>query len=208
METRVFLSVRDRIKSIPYEAASRVAGAENHGFVPLKGVSNPGSRVPEAHGDESLLRAIDVLNAPRTRYFTIGCDRGASTRGNGTVAGGFLEFAINHVAVAADAQAYFKLFFDFSLHYQRQAFDQPVGIHWEIEPANFLAVRAIGYSVTVWIQTGPLPTEVEARTTWSAAVDFIVDFLDGHDALDLPVIYESPAGLEQDPKHSEPDAMA
>lgn len=190
LQTRVILSVRDRLKTVPYIAETRASGDENFGFMALKNAPDASSLVPEARADRALARVIDRLNAPGIPFFTIGCVSGVTDCGGGVAALGYFEFAFNHTTLCADAQHYFKLFFDFSLHFQRRRFDVPATMNWEIEPVKFMAAGGtIGFGVTVWVQTGAFARESDAQEIWRETVEFVTDFLAGVGPFDLDPIY-------------------
>lgn len=69
------LTIRDRGKAVPYGEVDRGDGGRNHGFMPLKGVVDAASSVPEARDDPALARAINVLNHTSTLFFTVGCEK-------------------------------------------------------------------------------------------------------------------------------------
>jgi hypothetical protein len=80
---------------------------------------------------------------------------------------GYLEFSFNYHELVADAQFYFKIFFDFNSWFWKQKQEALVSYEFQLEGAHFWKVSADGYTVTVWINTTLLPTEEEARKAWA-----------------------------------------
>ena len=171
----IFLSIKNGGKGVPYGGADedRPDGSRNFGFKNLRSNPEEIEVIPEAQNVPALKNALRVLNAPESPFFTIGCEKALQKNDLGYQVNGYLEFAFNYCELVADAQFYFKLFFDFNQWYWSQQ-QQAVQFVFELEGAQFLDANVAGLTMSVWIATSSLPTEELARSTWEAAIDLIV----------------------------------
>lgn len=176
--TSLILTIRHRGKAIPYPGVERVGVPSNYGFKPLKGIPDAGRYIPEATDDPALSNAISSINAKGTAFFTIGCEKAFNRdESGGHWAKGYLEFAHNYPELVADARYAFAVFFNFSHELVRSRLERPVLFHWELEGARFLDATCDGFSITVWIETGTLPSRDEAVDCWEAALERLTMFL-------------------------------
>lgn len=177
LQTQNILSIRDYCKTIPYDPLERDVST-CHGFRLLKRASlEEIGAVPEVEDLPCLREALVSINAPSTPFFTIGCEKAFNQEPSSWWAKGYLEFAFNDHEYAADAQWYFKLFFDFTHHIIRRGFDAPVQYHWELDGAEFKVAGFTGYSAAVWVQTADLTTAEAVKQLWCAAVQELAAFL-------------------------------
>lgn len=165
------LTIRDRGKAVPYGEVDRGDGGRNHGFMPLKGVVDAASSVPEARDDPALARAINVLNHTSTLFFTVGCEKALNQHDGQFWKKGYLEFAFNDAELCSDSRNYFALFQDFSRRLHRAQFSTPITFEWEFEGAHFLDPNVGGWTVAVWITTTLAPTAQEAEQLWASGLE-------------------------------------
>jgi len=171
------LVLRNRTKGIPYLGVKRDRST-NHGFVALKGKpAGEARKIAEAGDVEAVARCLERLNHADTGFFTVGCEKAFNVDGDVHWAKGYVEFALNSIELASDAQQYFKLFFEFNHRLFAKNFNLPVQYGWELEGAMFQTTDTSGFTATVWVTTDVCPMEGEARELWSRALDELTDFL-------------------------------
>ena len=193
VDTSIILTLRDYCKTVPYEPAERDLST-CHGFTLLKGASLAQiAAVPEVQDLPCLREALVTINAVGTPFFTIGCEKAFNRTSESWWAKGYLEFAFNDHDYAADAQWYFKLFFDFTHYVWKRAFDAPVQFHWELSGVQFKAGGFTGYSATLWIQTADLASESDVKALWCAALTLLAEYLAQVPAAGRRPIYASTA---------------
>ncbi len=194
METDIQLKIRNHYKGIPYGAVQRDSPrSSNHGFKNVKGRPHEVESIPELQDSAALKAAILAISEASTPFFTIGCESKLNHEGDVYWKRGFVEFAFNYPRLVADAQNYFKLFFDFNFHVFESNFDLPVQFGWELEGATFLEKKCDGFSVCVWTTTKDLKDEAQTEDVWSQAILFLTEFLKQQPAFPLPMIYLPPA---------------
>jgi hypothetical protein len=179
-ESSLILSIRNYFKAIPYPGSGlRPDGTENHGCKIMKGRVGDADLIPEALDNASLRNAIIALNASDTPFLTLGCEKSCNkvNGGEGYWMKGFLEISFNYAHLMANAQNYFKLFFDFNHWFWDQPKTAAVLYDWHLEGAEFIHQGAKGFTVVFWISTLVLPTEEDAQRAWSWALDTLVSFL-------------------------------
>jgi len=189
VQTSIILSLRDFVKSIPYESAVRTDGSVCHGFILLKGKAHEAIKVPEASDNAALMKALETINDRSTAFFTVGCEKAVNREGSKFWAKGYLEFSFNHSDLVLDAQNYFKLFFDFNHAIWEYGFNLPVQFHWKIDRAWFSNGDLRGFTTSVWITTAELASEDECKNVWSKSISFLSDFLSSIKAYESPIIY-------------------
>lgn len=189
MQTDIQLRIRNYFKGIPYGPVDRGDGHPNHGFKSLKGKPEEAALIAEVRDNKVLRAALVRINARDTPFFTIGCEKKFNHEHGVFWARGFLEFAFNYPELAADAQNYFKQFYDFNFHLFDEKFDEPVQFSWELEGAAFRESGTNGFSACIWITTKDLSDEAETRRVWEKAVRFLTDYLAQQRALPLRMIY-------------------
>jgi hypothetical protein len=178
--SNLYMTIRNRGKSIPYGSGNRPDGSTNHGYKRLKGNVDLAASIPEAQEMDYLHDALVRLNDPNTAFFSVGCEKSVDVSERGTAVAGYLELAFNFAELAADAQYYFKLFFQFSgLMAQSPNESAKVRYVFELEPAHFHDGPVDGFTVTVWIATTFLPTREQAIQEWGRALSALVSFLEG-----------------------------
>jgi hypothetical protein len=178
MHTSLLLTIKNRPKAIPYPSGEHDDGSKNHGFKPLKAVPEDVETIPEAQDNDSLKLALKRLNARRTPFFTVGCEKAYNKSQNGCWARGYLEFSFNYVEIAADPDYYFRIFFGFNQYVWEQQEQKTVQYHFELEPAHYMERNADGYTCSVWITTAEFPEDEQARSIWGSALDTLVGFLE------------------------------
>jgi hypothetical protein len=164
-------------KPIPYLPAER-EGCTNHGFVPLKGRPDDALQIPEARDVPALVRCLQRLNDPHSAYFTVGCETALRLPAAPNAATGYVEFAINAFALAADPHNYFNLFFNFHRRVVRKKFELPVRCEWELDEVRFMPSNTHGFTTAVWI----VVTDRDAPgqdlvDLWTKALEDLTDFL-------------------------------
>lgn len=92
----LFLSIRNRLKSIPYGASDgeRPDGSKNFGFKRLKGNREITESIPEAKDSETLQRALGRLNDVGTAFFTVGCEKSYNTHEKGFLGSGVFRICV------------------------------------------------------------------------------------------------------------------
>lgn len=194
MEIDIQLKIRNYYKGIPYGPVQRDSfGSSNHGFKNVKGRPDEVETIPELQDSPAFKAAILAISEASTPFFTIGCESKLNHEGDVCWKRGFVEFAFNYTRLVADAQNYFKLFFDFNFEVFESNFDQPVYFSWELEGATFVEKKCDGFSVCVWITTKDLKDEAQTEETWNQAVLFLTQFLKKQPVFPLPMIYLPPA---------------
>lgn len=189
---RCLLAVRAHGKAIPYHAVPRTSDeTSNHGFVALKGRPAEEIRaIPEASGVKALERFLVIVNDIETPFFSVGCEKAFNFDARwGHWGRGYVEFSFNHPTLAADAQNYFKLFFEFS---RRLALVQPpvsVSYCWELDRAEFVVTKTTGFTVAVWVQTDDMACQEEVVTAWCHGLDVLTEFLGEYSRCEMPTIY-------------------
>ncbi len=179
-QSRLVFSIRQRGKAVPYGGSDedRPDGSpKNRGFKNLKLKPEELASIPEVQDNDSLRNALVVLNSPDSTFFTVGCEKACSKDATGNWMRGYLEFSFNYRELVADAQFYFKLFFDFNRWYRSQEQKNVILYEFELEGADFWEVSAEGFTVTVWITTTVLQTDEEAINAWKWGLDTLVDSL-------------------------------
>jgi len=61
--------------AVPYQPLKHPNGAENHGYLPLKGSTEALSTIPELKGYPELEEFIRVINSAETPIESVGCER-------------------------------------------------------------------------------------------------------------------------------------
>jgi len=179
-----YLFIGEGGKPVPYPPAER-DGCTNHGFVPLKGRPEEALQIPEARDVPALARCLERLNDPHTAFFTIGCESALCLPQAPQVAGGYVEFAINAFALAADPHNYFNLFFHFHRRLVRKKFALPVRCDWELDEVRFMPSNAHGFTVAVWITaTDRDAPGQDLAALWTQALDELTNFLCGASPMD------------------------
>jgi hypothetical protein len=184
-ESQLILSIKKGGKAVPYGGSDvdRPDGARNYGFKNLKGKPEEVASIPEAQGNASLTNALLALAASDSPFFTVGCEKSCNQDSSGHWMKGFLEFSFNYRELVADAQFYFKLFYDFNSWYRQQKQEATIQYHFELEGAHFWEVSAEGFNVTVWITTTMLATEEEAQKVWAWGLDRLIEFLNQYPSI-------------------------
>jgi hypothetical protein len=174
-----FLSIRERMKSIPYfgDGVKRLDGHANYGFKNLKMDPSGIESIPELTSDADLKALVARVNAPLTGVLSVGCASGPiSEASQGSRFTGYVEFALNSASLVADARNYFPVFFDFNkVLYQKKMSD--VRFEWQLEQANFFERNTCGFSCAVQIDTKFVSDIVDARTLWGLAVGALGELL-------------------------------
>lgn len=62
--------------AVPYRAEPRGDGSQNHGFLDLRDRPDLVVEVPEAARSASLIRLLQVVNAPNSPFMSVGCECG------------------------------------------------------------------------------------------------------------------------------------
>jgi hypothetical protein len=179
-QPRMILAIENIGKAIPYPAAQH-GTSTNHGFKQLKGSEDPAASVPEAKDNAAIMRAINLLNANETHFFTIGCEKALNKNPDGSFfMKGFLEFSYNYREAIADPQAYFRLFLEFDELLRMQTPPYLRGhFYWVMEQNRFLDVSRSGYSLVTWLTTEDRPSGEEASSWWERALNLQTDYLLG-----------------------------
>ena len=81
--SNLYLTIRNRLKAIPYGSGDRPDGSRNHGYKRLKGNTELAATIPEAQDIEALRHALVRLNHSDTAFFTVGCERSFNEFKNG-----------------------------------------------------------------------------------------------------------------------------
>jgi hypothetical protein len=179
MEKHLFLTISHSGKAIPYGGGDRSTGSTNHGYKRLKGNPNLFASIPEAQDTDALMSALVRINDPQTAFFSIGCEKSCNTHEKGLWVRGYFELAFNYVELVADAQNYFKLFFEFNrFRPQVETFLPKSRYEFELEGAEFLDGPAVGFTLSVWITTTLFTTREEAMREWGDSLRSLVDFLE------------------------------
>jgi hypothetical protein len=189
--TELILTLKNRCKTIPYISQTREDGTVNHGFRILKGRQEDVPSILEVQDSEALRYALSKINETNTAFFTVGCEKDLNHAPEGYWARGYLEFSINSVPEAADADHYFRIFSRFNRHVWESSFDAPVQYHFELEEADFRESGTRGFTAAVWVTTLCFPVAPEALTTWNEAVVFLADFLSSFKQGAEPGIYKA-----------------
>jgi hypothetical protein len=177
-ESSLILSIRNHFKAVPYPGSGlRPDGSENYGCKIIKGRVAEVDLIPEVLDNPALRNAVIALNERTTPFLTIGTEKSCNQDKSGFWMRGFLEFSFNYIEGIRDAQAYFKLFFDFNHWFWEQPKQAVVEYHFQLEGAQFIDIPAQGFSVVVWITTLVLPTEGETKKSWAWALDTLIKFL-------------------------------
>jgi hypothetical protein len=179
-ESNLIFSIRNHFKAIPYPGSGpRADGTENHGCRIIKGRTGDVDLIPEVLDNVALRNAAVTLNSKATPFLTLGCEKSCNIAkvGDGFWMKGFLELAFNYAHAIANAQNYFKLFFDFNHWFWEQPKAAIVQYEFQLEGAQFLQSGAQGFSLVLWISTLVLPTEEEANNAWGWGLDTFVKFL-------------------------------
>jgi hypothetical protein len=179
-QSRLLFSIRQRGKAVPYGGCDKDrpdGSAKNRGFKNLKRKPEELASIPEIQDNDSLRNALVVLNAYDSPFFTVGCEKACNKDATGDWMRGYLEFSFNYRELVADAQFYFKLFFDFNNWYWSQEQKNVILYEFELEGADFWEVSAAGFTMTVWITTTAFKTDQEAKNAWRWGLDTLVDFL-------------------------------
>ncbi len=172
-EKLVFLTIRQRIKAIPYGDRDHAEGGRNNGFKNLKGHTDLINTIPEADWG-AIADALRLLNEPTTPFFTIGCEKAVNQYEGKFWVRGYLELAFNYHEKVTDAVNYFPLFF----HFSRALAESGVrcSFEFELEGAHFSDGPVDGFSVTIWINSPLSADETSAKQEWSSGLDFLVTF--------------------------------
>jgi len=192
MEAELILTIKNRIKAIPYIPERRGDGTVNYGFRVLKGRLDQVSAIPEVHDSEALQYALEKINAEATAFFTVGCEKDLNAAPEGFWARGYIEFAFNASIAASDADRYFRLFFEFNQHLQHARLNLPVQYQFELEGAEFRDAGdagSRGFTVAVWITTLSFPDGAQAMNIWNRAVVCLADFLSCFERGPMPALY-------------------
>jgi hypothetical protein len=179
-ESNLIFSIRNHYKAVPYPGSGpRPDGSENHGCKIIKGRVADVDLIPEVLDNSALKNAVIALNDRATPFLTIGCEKSCNKAkvGDGYWMRGFLELAFNYAPVMADAQNYFKVFFDFTHWFWDQPKAAIIEYEFQLEGAQFLEKGVQGFSLVLWINTLVLPTEEEAKKAWGWGLDTFVKFL-------------------------------
>ena len=172
----IMLTINQRSKSIPYPAASD-AGSQNFGFRVLKGKLDKIGNIQEAKNSQCIQEILRTLNADDSPFFSVGCEKAFNEGPNGHWAKGYIEFAFNYSKLVTDATYYFPLFFHFNKHATDFLPHHDVQFWWDLQPANFVAAKCVGFSCCVWVTTGMIATSNGARNEWESAVTLLSSFL-------------------------------
>jgi hypothetical protein len=179
-ESNLILTIRNHYKGIPYPGSGpRSDGSENYGCKIIKGRPGDVDLIPEVRDNASLRNAVKALNDCATPFLTLGCEKSCNRAnvGSGYWMKGYLELALNYAHAIANAQNYFKLFFDFNHWFWEQPKQTGVQYDFQLEGAQFIEAGVQGFSLALWISTLVLPTEEEAKNAWARALDTVVEFL-------------------------------
>jgi len=166
-------------KGVPYGGLARGDAKGNHGYKRLKGKTENAAKIFEVRDCPALASALLRLNSREVAFFTVGCDRGISEISGRFSCGGYLEIAFNSIELVANAQNYFKLFFDFHKAVISPNF-WPTGVQciFELQGADFFDGPAPGFTLTLWIQTQPQGTAGQSMEIWDLGLRTIVEFLE------------------------------
>ena len=165
------------LKGIPYEPEDRGVGDPNIGFSPLKGRPKDSVQIPEACNEPGLLDALQRLNAPKTAFFTSGCEKCYNQRGGKERPIGYMEFVHNSIAMARDKNTYWQILQGLDDEMTTEAYDLPVDFEFIVSPTQFNDHFIDGYSAAVYVRhCDYLPYKI-ARRRWRQALGFLTTFL-------------------------------
>lgn len=168
-----------RCKTIPYGGSGvrRPDGGVNYGFTNLKHDPRLIDTIPEFARDPALKSLVSTINRENGGLFSAACLSCPVSMPRGHRRSGYVEFAINSDAGAADPTNYFSMFCAFSRFLNDRIFAQRVTFQWEICPARLVDVGADGFSATVRIDTDPFATARDALNCWQASLQALEEFL-------------------------------
>ena len=168
-----------RWKTIPYAGSGvrRPDGGANYGFTNLKRHPRLLDTIPEMARDPALKSLVLTINCERSGLFSAACLSCPLRDPQGRRYSGYVEFAINTDAEAAEAVSYFSMFCAFSRFLNDRSFAQRVTYQWEISPARFADFGADGFTATVRIDTDHFATAREALRCWQASLQALEQFL-------------------------------
>ena len=174
---KTLLTVGHAAKGIPYIAADYADGNRNFGFTGLKGHPERIGQIEEAKGIPSYTALLTALNATKSPFFSVGCEKTFNSDESGHWGSGFMEFAFNFAELVSDASNYFTLFYHFT--HDAAPFIKAHGVqfHWIITPARFHDGPCDGFTCSVWMTTAQFATAAEARAEWDAGVDCFCAFI-------------------------------
>jgi len=173
---RIFLTVEDRCKNIPYPPESHQE-SQNFGFKLLKGKIDKAEKIQEAKGFPGIISALKAINAKGSPFFSIGCEKyiGPEQCG-GYYARGYIEFAFNYAQMVSFPQAA-DLFRSFSNFCYNHKTPESVTYNFDLQPAHFVKAKTDGYSCCVWTRTGGHKTHEDAERAYNSAVEFLGNFI-------------------------------
>lgn len=178
-EMKVILSINSIGKAVPYGPATH-ANSENYGFKPLKGKDREIEEIPEAKGYPAIISILKSLNDHESPFFSVGCEKSINDSQNGHWAKGYIEFSFNYQELVSDAVQYFPLFFHFQRYSEDFLRNNEVQFHWELQAAQFVDAGLPGFTACVWVTTGLLQSESDARSLWELAVSELDSYLSKH----------------------------
>jgi hypothetical protein len=176
VSSRVFMTVENRKKDIPYPAETRRDG-QNFGFKSLKGKSGKTEGIQEAKGFPGIISVLLAINDVGSPFFSIGCEKyiGPEKFG-GFYARGYIEFAFNYRKMVSFQQAA-DLFHDFSVFCSQKEIPEGTNYNFDLQPAYFTRAKVDGYSCCVWTKTVGHANHAEAERAYNDAVQFLGEFI-------------------------------
>jgi len=185
---RIYLTVEQQSKSIPYPARSG-ADFQTFAFRPMKGKPEKVDSIKEAQGHPALIEILKTLNAKESPFFSVGCEKHIEKKSAPYWVRGFVEFSYNHVELVSDASSYFPLFYHFNRISQEFLKTNLVTYWFGLNPATFTKVESPGFSCCVYITTADFQTEEEAYSSWSSGLSHLSEYLATQESFDLKPIY-------------------
>lgn len=173
------LQIAQNGKGIPYGGTGniRADGDANYGFKNLKGKPERLDEVPELARDEALADLVASLNQAHSAFGTVGCVSAPVDETQGHRVSGYIEFAFDSAEKVADAANYFPVFFHFDRALHSMKFEDKVHFRWELMGATFLHTNAVGYTMSVTVNTDFYPSAEEAGIAWANGLDFLGGYL-------------------------------
>ena len=186
---RLHLTIDERVKSIPYPAASG-DGYQTFAFKPLKGKLDKISKIHEAKDHKPMVDILSVLNRDESPFFSIGCEKAFNGGGRSHWVRGFFEFAYNYVEGVSDATNYFPIFFYFNKKVHGHLEQNGISYWFKLEGAHFKKADTPGYTCCIYITTDEFPTSEIAYSKWTAGIKVLSDHLETYSTQDnLTQIY-------------------
>ena len=176
-KTQAHLSIRQRVKGLPYFGGPREGGSTNHGFQLLKNSGLAVDSIPEASDEPSILRLLEILNAADSPFLSLGCEKVLTENDGRWFKRGYIEFTIDSIEIAGDARSSFFVFYQFDKYLNQVHFNEPITFHFELEGNALDRVNAAIYSVICWITTNTwTDSPEETNLLWAKGVDVLATF--------------------------------